>query len=149
MRIERIQKLAFRTVSQIGIQYRDGPLAETLDGLPRTAPRAGDRFPWLRLTLVPNGPVEDLFKKLDDTRFNLIMIGQPLPEGVARLDPVLAMYAIPNDDANDRELKRAHIPQPSFYLLRPDGHVGLAGVRYDASAAIGYVSERLHIAKRT
>jgi len=149
MRIERIQKLAFRTVSQIGIQYRDGPLAETLDGLPRTAPRAGDRFPWLRLTLVPSGPVEDLFKKLDDTRFNLIMIGQPLPEGVARLDPVLAMYAIPNDDVNDRELKRAHILQPSFYLLRPDGHVGLAGVRYDASAAIGYVSERLRIAKRT
>jgi len=148
MRAERIQQLAFRTVSQIGIQYRDGPLSETLEELPRVAPRAGDRFPWLRLVLVPNGPVEDLFKKLDDTRFNLIMIGQALPEGIARLDSVLSMHAIPNDPENERELKGAQIPQPSFYLLRPDGHVGLAGVHYEASAAIRYVAERLHIAKR-
>ena len=27
----------------------------------------------------PNGPVEDLFQKLDDTRFNLLVIGQPAP----------------------------------------------------------------------
>jgi len=39
------------------------------------APRVGDRFPWLRLKLEPNGSVEDLFGKLDDTRFDLIVIG--------------------------------------------------------------------------
>ena len=52
-------------------------------GLPDAAPRAGDRFPWLRLKLLPDGPVEDLFAKLDDTRFNLIVIGQPAPAGGA------------------------------------------------------------------
>jgi len=47
----------------------------------------------------------------------------------------------------DRELERSHIPRPSFYLLRPDGHVGLAGSRLDATAATRYVSERLHLGR--
>ena len=80
MRLRRVQrKLAFRTISQIGIRTANSPLSETLPGLPDAAPRAGDRFPWLRLKLSPDGPAEDLFGKLDDTRFNLIVIGQPAP----------------------------------------------------------------------
>src|SRR5207244_875365 len=78
MRLDRIRKLVFRTISQIGIRYRSSPLSETLPGLPDAAPRAGDRFPWLRLKLSADGPAEDLFRKLDDTRFNLIVIGQPV-----------------------------------------------------------------------
>jgi 2-polyprenyl-6-methoxyphenol hydroxylase-like FAD-dependent oxidoreductase len=145
MRFPRIQKLAFRTVSQIGIGYPGSPLSETLDGIPNNAPRAGDRFPWLRLKLVRNGPIEDLFAKLDDTRFNLILIGQPSPAGrVPGLGDLLHVYEVPSGPDNDRELARVHISQPSFYLLRPDGHVGLAGIRLDAAAASRYVSERLH-----
>ena len=50
---------------------------------------------------------------------------------------------IPGDPANDRELERARIPRPAFYLLRPDGHVGLAGGRLEAAAVARYVSERI------
>ena len=146
MGLDRIRTLAFRTISQTGIRYRDSPLSETLPGLPDAAPRAGDRFPWLRLKLLPNGPTEDLFGKLDDTRFNLIVIGQPSPaDGLPALGDLLRIHAVPSDPANDRELARARIPQPSFYLLRPDGHVGLAGTHLDAAAATRYVSERLHL----
>ena len=47
---------------------------------PPDAPRAGDRFPWLKLEIRarPERP-EDLFKRMDDRRFNLIVIGQPAP----------------------------------------------------------------------
>ena len=45
----------------------------------RSAPRAGDRFPWLQLKLAENGPVEDLFRKFDDLRFHLFVAGQPVP----------------------------------------------------------------------
>jgi hypothetical protein len=108
------------------------------------APRAGDRFPWLRLRLSPNGSAEDLSAKLDDTRFNLVVIGQPAPaDGVPGPGELLRTVAIPSDSANDRELERMHIPQPSFYLVRPDGHVGLAGSRLDMVAATRYLSERL------
>ena len=146
MRFERVRKLAFRTISQIGIEYRDVGLSETLAGLPDAAPRAGDRFPWLRLKLQPNGLIEDLFEKLDDTRFNLIVIGQSSAAvEVQRLDGLLRIHAVPSDAANNAELARVHIPQPSYYLLRPDGHVGLAGTHLDAAAVNRYVSERLHI----
>jgi 2-polyprenyl-6-methoxyphenol hydroxylase-like FAD-dependent oxidoreductase len=146
MSLDSIRTFAFRTISQIGISYRDSALSETLAGLPDSAPHAGDRFPWLRLKLLPNGSTEDLFGRLDDTRFNLIVIGQGSPPGgVAGLGDLLRIHEVPNDSANDQELARAQIPQPSFYLVRPDGHVGLAGTRLDAAAATRYVSERLHI----
>ena len=146
MSLKRVQRLAFRTISQIGIRYRNSPLSETPASLPEAAPRAGDRFPWLRLKFLPNGPTEDLFGKLDDTRFTLILIGQASPPGgVPELGDLLRVLEVPSDLANDREFARAQIPRPSFYLLRPDGHVGLAGIHLDAGAASRYVSERLHL----
>src|SRR5213595_3884278 len=44
MGVERVRRLAFRTISQIGIRYRGSPLSETLAKVPEAAPRAGDRF---------------------------------------------------------------------------------------------------------
>jgi 2-polyprenyl-6-methoxyphenol hydroxylase-like FAD-dependent oxidoreductase len=144
---ERVRKVAFRTISQTGIHYRRGPLSETLTGIPETALHAGDRFPWLRLKFQPNGPTEDLFGKLNDTRFNLIVFGQAAPpNGVPGLGDLLRIHAIPNDPVNERELARAQIPPLSFYFLRPDGHVGLAGTRLDAAAISAYLAERLHYA---
>ncbi len=144
MRRKRIQTFAFRLVSQIGIHYRTSPLSESLEGLPDDAPQAGDRFPWLRLKFRPNGSVEDLFQKLDDARFNLIVIGQPPPaEGALGLGDLLRINAIPVDPFNDGELARARIPRPSFYLARPDGHIGLCGTRLEAATVKRYVSDRL------
>jgi 2-polyprenyl-6-methoxyphenol hydroxylase-like FAD-dependent oxidoreductase len=150
MNIERIQRLAFRTISQTGIRYRLSPLSQTLPGLPDAAPRAGDRFPWLRLKLSANGPTEDLFGKLDDTRFNLIVIGHPAPsDGVPILGDLLRTHVVPSDPANDRELMRARIPRQAFYLLRPDGHIGLSGIRPEAATVTRYVSDRLKLRVRT
>ena len=145
MKLEPVQKLAFRTISQIGIRYPDSPLSQTLPGLPDSVPRAGDRFPWLSLEVEPNAPRADLYQRLDDTRFNLVVIGQPSPAGIAGLDDLLRIHMIPDDPTNDPERARVHIPRPSFYLLRPDGHVGLAGTRLEATAVSRYVSERLHL----
>src|SRR5229473_650865 len=101
MRFERPKQLAFRTVSQTGIAYRESPLSKMLPGLPDGAPRAGDRFPWLRLRFQANGPVEDLFQKLDDTRYNLIVIGQPAPsEETSGLGDLLSTHLIPDDAHN-------------------------------------------------
>ena len=49
MRFDRVRKLAFRTISQIGIEYRDSPLSLSQARWHEGAPRAGDRFPWLRV----------------------------------------------------------------------------------------------------
>jgi 2-polyprenyl-6-methoxyphenol hydroxylase-like FAD-dependent oxidoreductase len=128
---ERVRKTAFQGLSQIGIRYRHSPLSQDLDGLPSGAPRAGDRFPWMQLRLTPNGPVEDLFRRLDDTRFNLLVIGQPAPSAKGHgLGDLVDVHAIALDDDNAKALAAASITGPAFYLLRPDGHVGLAGTRF-------------------
>ncbi len=144
LRTAAVQRLLFRTISQTGIRYRSSPLSQALAGLPEDGPRAGDRFPWLRLKFQQDGPVEDLYSKLDDTRFTLVVFGQAAPPGgIRELGDELRVHEVPSDPANERELSRARIPRPSFYLLRPDGHVGLAGLRLEAAAASRYVSERL------
>ena len=145
MGFDSIRKLAFRTISQIGIRYPNSTLSVTQADLPKRAPRAGDRIPWLRLKLTADGPTEDLFGNLDDTRFTLLLFGQTPPDGIADLGDLLRIHRVPNDPANDSELGRGQIPQPSFYLLRPDGHVGLCGVHLDATAVSRYFSERLKI----
>ncbi len=139
---ERIQRFAFGIVSQTGIRYRASPLSRTLAGVPKGAPVAGDRFPWLRLKLRANSPAEDLFQKLDDTRFNLLVIGQRAPAvGLPGLGDLLSAHAIPDDPANAKELARVGISGPAFYLLRPDGHVGLAGTRLDVDTVKRYLAE--------
>jgi 2-polyprenyl-6-methoxyphenol hydroxylase-like FAD-dependent oxidoreductase len=144
---KRMQKFAFRMISQTGIRYRSSALSETLAGVPEDAPRAGDRLPWLRLRLAQGAATEDLYAYLDDTRFNLMLIGQPPPGGDASgLGDLMRVHSVPGDPVNDRELGQAKVPQPSFFLVRPDGHIGLAGVRMDAAALSRYVTERLHVA---
>src|SRR5262249_10322018 len=68
MKTRRGRKLAFQTLSQTGIQYRESPLSQTLAASAQ-APHAGDRFPWLHLAFRTDGPLEDVFQKMDDTRF--------------------------------------------------------------------------------
>lgn len=139
---ERIRKFAFGTISQIGIRYRASPLSRTLPGLPDGAPRAGDRFPWLQLRLHQDGMVEDLFNKLDDMRFHLLAIGQPVPSDFAvSLNNMLQIHQLADDTHNRSELARAHIAGPAFYLLRPDGHVALAGTRIDGDELSRYLRE--------
>jgi 2-polyprenyl-6-methoxyphenol hydroxylase-like FAD-dependent oxidoreductase len=141
-----VQRVAFRTISQTGIGYPKSFLSKSLDSLPDTAPQAGARFPWLRLRFASNGPVEDLFQKLTDMQFNLILIGQPpLPGDALGFGDLLRVHAIPSDPANDEELTRARIPQPSFYLIRPDGYVGFCGTHLEARGFRDYVSQNLHL----
>ena len=148
MGFERMQRLAFRAVSQTAIEYRKSALSQSLDGLPDGAPQAGDRFPWLRLKLGAGGPAEDLFQKFDDLGFDLFLFGQSLPAGAGAFGALVRVHVVPADPANDAALARAGIPQPSFYLVRPDGHVGLCGGRLDADAVRRYFSEALRLRLR-
>jgi hypothetical protein len=139
-----VQRVAFRTVSQTGIHYRNGPLA-IVDGVPPSdAPRAGDRFPWLRVALGgDDGGVTDLYERTDDTRWTLVLAGLDAAGVEAAWPGGLDTIVIPAGAANDAELARAGIPRPSYYLLRPDGHVGLCGTRLDLATVRRYAAETL------
>jgi 2-polyprenyl-6-methoxyphenol hydroxylase-like FAD-dependent oxidoreductase len=146
MTFEAVRKLAFRTISQIGIQYRDGPISRTLSALPKEAPVAGDRFPWLSLKMRADEAPQDLFQRLGDTCFNLLVFGGTADAAVLALaSDLLQVHVIPADPANDAELGRVHIARPSTYLLRPDGYIGLCGTSVSEEDIRSYFSDQLGI----
>jgi hypothetical protein len=42
-----------------------------------------------------------------------------------------------------QQIARAQVPRPSYWLLRPDGHVGLCGTRFDAASLRRYATDTL------
>jgi len=84
---------------------------------------------------------EDVFACLDDTRFNLILIGQST--AAVTTDRPFVTHPIPDLATNTAALARAGIRAPSYYLLRPDGHIGLAGTRLQEGELQRYLSERV------
>jgi FAD binding domain-containing protein len=141
MKIDRAQKAVFRGLSQTGIGYRQSPLSRTLDGLSQKAPRAGDRFPWMQLRFQSGTASEDVFERLDDTKFNLIVVGQPAPDAESfGLGDLLQVHSVAAVEENARALETASVATPSYYLLRPDGHVGLAGTRLEIDAVKKWIA---------
>lgn len=140
------RELAFRVISQIGIRYPSSPLSRAGGDADGHGVRAGDRFPWLHVEWVPGGPMEDVFSKLDDTRFNLILVGQQvaaeLGDGLRELVHVLT---VPDTLENRSELERRRMAIPSFHLLRPDGYVGLVGGRFDAKDLEDYFRDAVRL----
>ena len=56
----------------------------------------------MKLKLSPDGPAEDIFGKLDDTRFTLVVFGQPAPAaGLPDLSGFLRVLVIPTESGND------------------------------------------------
>ena len=142
----RIQRLAFRVVSQIGIAYRTSALSKSLETSGKRAPRAGDRFPWLHLRFAHDAQAVDVFDALDPVRFNLIVIGQEVADGSALpLGDLVRVHVAASDDRNAAELERCAMPTPSFYLLRPDGHIGLCGTVLASPDVARYAREQLHM----
>lgn len=147
---ERVQKMAFRTISQTGIRYRDSTLSQTLAGVVDNAPHAGDRFPWLKLKFSADQPAQDLYDRLDDTRYNLLVTGQPAPKNMPDFGGLLRVHAAIDDPSNSNELACAHISGQAFYLLRPDGHVALAGTHLEPALVQRYFAEHhIHTAQQT
>jgi 2-polyprenyl-6-methoxyphenol hydroxylase-like FAD-dependent oxidoreductase len=140
-----MQKIAFRTVSQIAIHYRRSPLSGAAGALPQRAPQSGDRFPWMKLQLEVGASVHDLFEALDDRHFNLLVFGQAAP-ALPDMDGLLRVRAIPITAGNAAEQARVHVPPASFFLLRPDGHIGLCGRAVDAGVLRRYFAGQLRLA---
>ena len=134
MRPQFMRRFAFLALSQIGVEYRASPLSYMAAGVAKKAPAAGERFPWLQLAFAGGSRSEDLFERLDDTKFNLLVIGQPAPPTDALgLGDLLATHVVPLEGENIRALASVSITEPSCFLLRPDGHIGLAGKGADES----------------
>lgn len=144
MRFEPVRRFAFRTISQLGIAYPQSVLSQA-SGAPQQAPKAGDRFPWLRVKLAGDRAIKDLHREMDDTHFNLVLCGQVATSLQPPAGDLVKTHIIPRDADNHAELVRTGIDGSWFCLMRPDGYIGLCGGAFDAAAVARYLTQHARL----
>ena len=123
---EAVREFAFRTVSQINVNYRASPLSQGRAG----HVHAGDRMPWVAVDGVDN------YDALTKTVWQAQVYGEARPDLVAWCaDQKLPLQTF----AWASPYARAGLAQNALYLLRPDTYVGLADESGSAEALRSYL----------
>jgi hypothetical protein len=107
------RRTAFRTLSQIGVDYHASALSAGGAG----KVRGGDRLPWLELDEGDN------FAPLSACVWRLQVYGRPK----ARLEALAGELGLPIDRFRfDKAAQQAGFMKDALYLVRPDGYVAFA-----------------------
>ncbi|OOG57365.1 FAD-dependent monooxygenase [Rhodanobacter sp. C03] len=109
-----LRRFLFRTMSQIGIDYRHSALSAGRAG----AVHGGDRLPWVR-----TATAHDNFDPLTSLTWQVHVYG----EASAELTATCAEHQLPlHVFAWNADMPRAGLKRHAFYLIRPDGYIALA-----------------------
>jgi hypothetical protein len=125
---EAVREYMFRTVSQITLNYRGGPLSEGTAG----HAHGGDRLPWV--------PIDgsDNFEPLAAITWQVHVYGAATPELLEwcseRNVPLRILPWRP-------EYEKAGLARDALYLLRPDTYVALADATGAPAAVARYFAE--------
>ncbi|MGW7221795.1 FAD-dependent monooxygenase [Streptomyces sp. NPDC054826] len=128
LRPPAVRRRLFRTVSELGIHYRNSPLSTAGSPSPRGGPKAGDRLPDR-----PHG----LHARTAAPGWHLLLTGPPRLWPDAPLTPAL--------DGRNAPLSVHHLGAGSPWrgvahaLVRPDGHVGYAARGTDLRGLLSYL----------
>jgi 2-polyprenyl-6-methoxyphenol hydroxylase-like FAD-dependent oxidoreductase len=118
-RLPLARRFAFRTVSQIAVNYRGGPLSAGKAG--RVS--GGDRLPWATTNFAP----------LTSLEWQLHIYGKPSPD----IEALSAARGVPlHVFAWNAETEQAGFAQNAVYLVRPDGYVAVASAGEAAAEAM-------------
>jgi 2-polyprenyl-6-methoxyphenol hydroxylase-like FAD-dependent oxidoreductase len=150
------RRMAFRTVSQLGIAYRRSPLSEPAAG-GRRGPRPGDRLPDARVQR--QGEQLWLHEALSAPAFALLLCGPAdgwdattVEALCARHEPWLTAIRLapgtgdgPADfvDRPGGALARLGVPGAAALLVRPDGHVAHRAEGTDLAGVERYLARWL------
>src|SRR5262249_45900095 len=129
-RLAPVRRFFFRTLSQIGVNYRNSPLSAGAAG----AVRGGVRLPW-----GDTGPRQVIVPPLASLTGQVPVSGAPWPgvaEACAGLRLPLHLFEW------RRGMRRACLLRAALYLVRPDGYVALADPHADPGRLRDYFDER-------
>ena len=130
LRLPPLRRSLFRTVSQIGIHYRQSPLSVGAAG----TVRGGDRLPWVETT-----PGPDNFAPLASLDWQVHVYGEPRPGLAEACDELrLPLHRFNWQPA----MQQVGLRDAALYLIRPDGHVALADPQADPERLRHYFEER-------
>jgi 2-polyprenyl-6-methoxyphenol hydroxylase-like FAD-dependent oxidoreductase len=129
-RLEAVRRFLFRTVSQVGVNYRASALSEGAAG----TVRGGDRLPWFE-----TGPNEDNFAPLTSLAWQVHVYG----EARGDVAGVCAKLGLPIYTFDWTPLvERAGLIRGALYLVRPDGYIALADAEGDPDRLGRYFTRR-------
>ncbi|NYJ04271.1 FAD-dependent monooxygenase [Petropleomorpha daqingensis] len=129
LRLRPARRLAFRTVSQLGIRYRRSPAVQPAAG---PKPRPGDRLPDVRIGQ------RWLSEELDGPAFTLLTCGVGAGDLPDRFAPWLAVRTLEGAAARTLGLRGS-----GWLLVRPDGHVAARGTGVGLAGAEDYLARSL------
>jgi 2-polyprenyl-6-methoxyphenol hydroxylase-like FAD-dependent oxidoreductase len=127
---QRVRRFLYRTISQLGISYRESFLSVGRAG----DVHGGDRLPWVPITAA-----EDNFTPLTSMAWQAHIYGEArisARSACAEMQIPLHIFAW------SAEAKRAGLLRSAFYLVRPDGHVAFADSDGGASGLRQYLTQR-------
>ncbi len=112
-RLPGVRRFLFRTVSQVGVNYRHAPLSEGKSG----SVEGGDRLPWVKIA-----PGQDNFDLLTTVAWQAHVYGEA-PSGLADVctELRLPLHLIPWQPS----MHKSGLVRGTLYLIRPDGYIAL------------------------
>jgi 2-polyprenyl-6-methoxyphenol hydroxylase-like FAD-dependent oxidoreductase len=126
------RRFLFRTVSQIGINYRQSELSSGVaDGI-----RGGDRLPWVRIATTLG---QDNFAPLSSLNWQVHVYGEPR----AGLADACNQFRLPLQIFPWQPgMARVGITEAALYLIRPDGYVALVESEANSNGLRQYFDRR-------
>ncbi len=130
-RVPAMRRFAFRTVSQIAVNYRDSPISCGAAG----KLRGGDRLPWVKI----GKGEEHNFTALASMDWQIHVYGDAAPDLQALADGKKIPLCIFSWHA---DMSQTGLKRNAAYLIRPDGYIGVADSGGSATAIGAYLSEK-------
>jgi len=150
----RGRALAFRSLSQLAIGYRNSPASQEGQPTLRSGPRAGDRLPDAPVT--PHGrPPTTLHQALAASRFHVLLSGpsDAWPPGIPHdksSSPLVELHRLAREarsgalhDTTGKAHERLGLTGPELiahHLIRPDGHIAYRAAGTDLNGLNRYLS---------
>jgi 2-polyprenyl-6-methoxyphenol hydroxylase-like FAD-dependent oxidoreductase len=130
-RVPAMGRFAFRTVSQITVNYRDSALSRGSAG----RLHGGDRLPWVKI----GQGEEDNFAALTSMDWQIHVYGHPTLELRTLADGrKIPLHVFPWGAG----MRHAGLRRDAAYLIRPDGYIGLVDSAGSAVGSGTYLSEK-------
>jgi 2-polyprenyl-6-methoxyphenol hydroxylase-like FAD-dependent oxidoreductase len=130
-KLKAVRRLAFRTVSQTSVNYRESTLSQGRAG----GVHGGDRLPWVKDAA--NGT--DNFAPLASMDWQIHVYGDP----AAEIRAVCEARQLPlHVFAWRPEMSHAGLRRNAVYLLRPDGYLAVVDPAGSAASITAYLESR-------
>jgi 2-polyprenyl-6-methoxyphenol hydroxylase-like FAD-dependent oxidoreductase len=149
-KLKFVQQLAFKMVSEIGINYRNHSLSHnaTLGTFPKNAPKPGDRLPFIQFEDA-KGNKTNIQEMVEGEFFSFLIFSGDLPkEIISIVEPFkdfFSFHIIPADPDADLLYKAFGIKKNGYYLIRPDKYIAYRADELDVKHLSKYLSQFLKV----